>query len=259
MKALILGAGYGTRLQRGLPGLDEERRRIYAPLIEGRAKPLLSIAGKPLVNYLLEKIERETDIRDVYIVCNNFYYPQFTDWADTLQSRLAVHLVNDGSNTNEERLGVMGDIVHAVQRGGIEDDLFVLAGDTLYDMDFGDLVHSFYEKEHSVIGVYEEKPELLHRRGIVVTNGTGRIVQFLEKPSDPPTNLAAPIAYVLTREVVSQLPEALQEGYIPELNTIEWLVGKRKGNVSTFRFARRWDVGEIKDYIAVDEEFQRMR
>ncbi len=259
MKALILGAGYGTRLQKGLQQLSPEQRAQYALLIEGKPKPLLPIASKPLIEFLLEKIEKETDIQDVYVVCNNFFYSQFEEWANGLNSRAIVHIVNDGSNSNEKRLGVIGDIVYSIQHGGIDDDLFVLAGDTLYDLHFGELKQFFYKCGHSVIGVYEVKAELLHRRGVVITNEKGRVIQFLEKPKDSPTKLASPIAYILTREAVLQLPDALQDGYNPEMNTIEWLIKKKNTEIYTFRFERRWDVGMIEDYIAVNEDFQRMR
>lgn len=257
MKALILGGGYGTRLKKGLEDLTPELREKYGGAIEGRPKPLVLVAGKPLIEYLLEKIERETPIKEVYIVTNDFYYGAFEKWLMDYSSSLSIEVFNDGSKTNEDRLGWVADINFAVNEAEVNEDLFVLAGDTLFEMDFGNLVDYFEEKQKDVLSVYEEDWSVLHRRGIVVVDDTNKVVDFLEKPTNPPTNLAAPIAYVLTKETVKRIPGFLNDNYNKEDNLIERIVKSGENEIYAFRFEKRYDIGNIADLIYVDEEFSR--
>lgn len=257
MKAIVLAAGYGIRLAKGLQELEPHLKKKYEPLVKDKPKPLVLIAGKPLIEYLLEKIEQETDISDVYIVTNNRFYGVFQNWLAEYTSSLNVKILNDGTGTNEARLGVLGDLEFAVKEGEIDDDLFVLAGDTLLEMRFGDLINYFNEKKKDVISVYEEERKALHRRGVVVVDDLGKIINFLEKPADPQTNLAAPIAYVLTKETVKRFSEFLGEDYAKESNLIEQLVKSGESEIYAFRFKKRYDVGTIADLIQADEEFSR--
>lgn len=259
MKALILGAGYGTRLAKGLAESDAPTQHKYQPLLGGKPKPLVPIAGKPLIEYLLEKIQAETTIHDVYVVTNNHFYEQFRSWQESYATPLSIHILNDGTNSNEDRLGVIGDLEYVVRSSQIRDDVLVLAGDTLFNMDFGELLQCFREKKKDLISVYREDPAVLHRRGVVVTDAYGKVLQFLEKPKNPPTNLAAPIAYVLMKETLGLLPEALHDHYQPERNLIEWIVGNSKREIHTFHFSKRYDVGVLADYIVADDDFSRVQ
>ncbi len=257
MKALILGAGYGTRLNKGFNELIPELQERYKKAIVNKPKPLVEVAGKPLVEYLLEKIEKETKIKDVYIVTNNHFFGCFEQWLEKYPTSLSVKIFDDGSTSNEDRLGVMGDIKFVVEKENIDDHLLILAGDTLFEMDFGDLVNYFNKKERDVISVYEEDPSLLHRRGIVLCNEEGRITDFLEKPENPPTNLAAPIAYAVTKNTLRKIPDFLTNDYDLEDNLIERLMKSERNEVYTFRFEKRYDIGAIEDFINIDEEFSR--
>lgn len=260
MKALILGAGYGTRLAKGLDELDQSSKRKYDPLLRGKPKPLVPIAGKPLIEYLLEKIQQETAIRDVYVITNDHFYPQFKVWQASYDTSLSIKILNDGTTSNEDRLGVIGDLEYVVRTSKIHDDLLVLAGDTLFNMDFGDLVRCFQQKKKDIISVYREDPAVLHRRGVVVTDADGRVVQFLEKPKSPPTNLAAPIAYVLMKETLPLLSEIVSTDYSREMNLIEWIIGNNRREVHTFHFSKRYDVGVVEDYIVAEHDFsERLR
>src|SRR3989344_1769087 len=256
MKALILGAGYGTRLMKGLEELPSDVRERYTLLIKDKPKILIPILGKPLVEYLLEKIAQETSVHEVYIVTNNRFYSQCLSWKRDFSTSLSVHIINDGTETNETRLGVLGDLEFALGQAQIDDDLMLLAGDTLFEMDFGELEKYFQKRGTDVISVYTEDWSVLSRRGVVVTDEQGQVTEFLEKPQHPPTNLAAPIAYILTKETLRRLPE-FHYDYNREDNLIERLVRSGRHTISTFSFPKRYDIGNIQDYVAVEAEFSR--
>ena len=211
------------------------------------------------MEYLLEKISGETDIKDVYVVTNAYFYPQFQQWQKGYQSPLNITIFNDGTLSNETRLGVLGDINFALQEGKIQDNLFILAGDTLFEMDFGALTRRFYQKQSSIISVYEENWNVLHRRGIVVADQSGKVIDFQEKPLKPKTNLAAPIAYILTKEVVTNLPKLLGPDYGKEDNLVARIIQNKTVEFHTFHFPARYDLGNIGDFIRADKIFSEKR
>src|SRR5258708_535526 len=115
MKALILAAGYATRLY---------------PLTETVAKPLLPLAGRPMLDYLLDRIHEVEEIDEIHVVTNHKFAQSFADWARTRD--VVVH--DDGTTSEEDRLGATGDIQFVIERAGLaRDDLIVIAGDNLFD------------------------------------------------------------------------------------------------------------------------------
>ena len=122
MKALILAAGYATRLQ---------------PLTDTIAKPLLPVGGRPMVDWLLEKIREVEQVDETFLVTNSRYAGQFRRWAEGT----GVTVLDDGTSTNDDRLGAIGDIRFTVERAGIDDDLLTVAGDNLFDFSHGRNAH----------------------------------------------------------------------------------------------------------------------
>ena len=257
MKAIILAAGFGTRLEQGLGKLTPSERRIYEPLIKDKPKALIPVAGKPLIEYVLEKIQEIKEIDDIYIITNNRFYPQFMAWNQTYSFSKKIEILNDGANTNENRLGAIRDLEFVINEENIDDDVLVLAGDTLFDFNLADFTQFFYLKKSDVITVYEEEKKKLARRGIVELNQKHKVLSFEEKPAEPKSNLASPPIYLFLKETLPMIKEYLNEGNDPDApgNFIKWLC--RKKDVFAFRFkGKRYDIGDMQDYINVNRVFE---
>jgi len=111
MKAILLAGGYATRLQ---------------PLTLDQPKPLLKVAGRPIMDYLIEKLEKTHQVEEYYIVTNDKFYGHFKEWEKTLKIKKPINIVNDGTLSNEDRLGSLGDIQYVIDKYNIEDDLCIL-------------------------------------------------------------------------------------------------------------------------------------
>ena len=136
MKAIILAAGYATRLY---------------PLTKNMPKPLLPIANKPIIEYILDQINTIGQIDVVYVITNNKYYQHFLNWANDFHKKNAsskrLEIINDGTMTNESRLGSIGDIHYVISQKDLNDDLFIVAGDNLFDFQLNDLITYLVRKK----------------------------------------------------------------------------------------------------------------
>ncbi len=201
MKALILAAGYATRLY---------------PLTQNTPKPLLKLRTRPIIDYILEKIEQVGDINRISVVTNNKFYAQFDEW---LTPKLAYSperyiLINDGSNTVEDRLGAIGDISLAIEKGKIEDDLLIVAGDNLFDFNLNDFIKFGLEKKpsHSICLYLPNNNPDFSRFGIAQINESSQVVDFEEKPEIPKSNLIATCIYFIPKEKLYLITKYLRDG-----------------------------------------------
>jgi glucose-1-phosphate thymidylyltransferase len=243
MKALILAAGYATRLH---------------PLTETIAKPLLPVGDRPLVDWILDKLREVEEIDELHLVTNAYHAEQFERWA----ADKSVKIHNDGTTSNEDRLGAIGDVQFVADHEGWDgEDLLVIAGDNLFDFSLADYVAWWrgIEETASAVAVYEHPVrELLSQYGIVELDPDGRIVDFLEKPERPPTNLVATAAYIYNRAHVALLHAYLAEGNTPDQpgNFIAWL--HKRAPVYAYRFAGEWfDIGTLDQLLEADNRLRR--
>ena len=177
MKALILAAGYATRLR---------------PLTDSIPKQLLPVGGRPMVDWILDGIE-ETSADEVHLVTNARFAEDFERWAQDKDVR--IH--NDGTTSNEDRLGAIGDIRFV----GLDDDLLVVAGDNLFDYSLADYEAYWRERDGSCIAVLDVGDrELAKKYGIVEVDDDDRVVGFVEKPESPPTTLCATATYLYEQD-----------------------------------------------------------
>ncbi|HLC97536.1 MAG TPA: nucleotidyltransferase family protein [Candidatus Nanoarchaeia archaeon] len=199
MKALILAAGYATRLY---------------PLTKDTPKPLLLVAGKPLLEYILEKLEDVGEIEEITIVTNARFYGHFRRWLDTSRYSKKITLLNDGTRSNEDRLGAVGDIQFVLQRETVEEDLLVIAGDNLFGFSLRDFVH-FYTENNGVSSVVlydrQDKEAIKGRYGVAVLND-GRIIDFEEKPQLPKSTLTSTACYLFNQKDLQLVSQALRQG-----------------------------------------------
>jgi glucose-1-phosphate thymidylyltransferase len=238
VKALILAAGYATRLR---------------PLTDMIPKQLLPIAERPMVDWILDRIA-ETSADEIHLVTNARFAGDFERWAQDKDVR--VH--NDGTTSNENRLGAIGDIEFVE----LDDDLLVVAGDNLFDYSLAD--YEAYWRAHpgaSCVAVLDVgDPELAKKYGIVDVDEEDRIIGFVEKPEDPPTTLCATATYLYAREHVRLIPTYLEEENPPDQpgNYVAWL--HTRAPVYAYRFEGEWyDIGDANQLLEADNRMRRRR
>jgi glucose-1-phosphate thymidylyltransferase len=245
MKAIILAAGYATRLR---------------PLTENRAKPLLPLAGRPLIDYVCDKVEEVGDVDELHVVTNSRFAAGFEAWAREHQGRLRPVVHDDGTDTNETRLGAIGDIRFTVERGGLAGEhLLIVAGDNLFDFSLADYVDFWRAKgDGSCIALYQcPDPDLVPQYSVVELGQNDRVISFVEKPPQPKTNLVGIATYLYRAEHAALIPTYLEEGNSPDApgNLVAWLYPRVP--VYGYRFAGEWvDIGDKRQLLEADNKLR---
>ncbi len=210
MKAIILAAGYATRLY---------------PLTKDRAKPLLPVQGRPIIDYLVDHARRIPDLDAIKVVSNDRFSPQFEAWASQRghQTRgtdgrtIPIHVLNDGTVSQEDRLGAIGDMQFCIDHFGIDDDLLVLAGDTLFTGSLFKAWEVFREHGQDLILASPVSPgEDPSRFAIAQTDADGLVQHLEEKPKEPKSNLAVFALYFYRRDTVPMIRQYLAAGHNPD-------------------------------------------
>jgi glucose-1-phosphate thymidylyltransferase len=239
VKALVLAAGYATRLY---------------PLTETVAKPLLPVGGRPMLDWILERIRAVREVDAIHVVTNHKFAESFAAWADGKD----VQVHDDGTLNEDDRLGAIGDIRFVLDAAAIDDDLLVIAGDNLLEFDLGGLVAFRRERGGSALAVHDVgSRELARKFGIVALDANERVVDFVEKPADPPSTLAATATYVFAREHVRLVRTYLHEGNPPDQpgNFVAWL--QRREPVYGYLFDGEWrDIGDHEQLLAADNSLR---
>ena len=245
MKVLILAAGYGTRLY---------PRTRYFP------KPLLKVGNKPMINYLLKNIEKLNGISRIIVVTNDRFFKQFKDWGKSLNMRYPIHIVNDLTQSPEDKLGAIGDMHFVFNHEGFNENFLVLGGDNLFKGSLVDFMHFAKSKQPSVsVGVFDIKNKTQARHyGVVRLDRKNRIIEFSEKPSRPKSSLVAMCLYYFPQGKARLIEEYLQDSLNSRDTTgsfIDWLSGEDK--VYGFKFCDFWfDIGHAHTYQKVERLFK---
>jgi glucose-1-phosphate thymidylyltransferase len=203
-----------------------------------------------MVDWILDRIA-ETSADEVHLVTNARFAPDFERWA----ADKGVQVHDDGTTSNEDRLGAIGDI----QFVGLDDDLLAIAGDNLFDYSLADYEAYWRAKGGSCVAVHDVRDlELAKKYGIVDVDDDDRITNFVEKPDDPPTTLCATATYLYTREHARLIDTYLAEGNPPDQpgNYIAWL--HRREPVYAYRFVGEWyDIGDQAQLLEADNRMRR--
>ena len=239
MKCLILAAGYATRLY---------------PLTENFPKPLLEVKGKTIIDWLIEDLNSLNVIDEYYIVTNHKFYNHFVAW--NKYSNLKV--IDDGTSTNETRLGAIRDIELVINKEKIDDDLLVMAGDNLLDFSFKNFIDYQKEKKTScVFRTYQADINKLRRTGVAEIDDNDVIINMEEKPQEPKSNWAIPPFYIFTSNDLKYIPEALSSGVSTDApgSFLSYLVSKTKVHAFLMN-GHRYDVGTIESYNEIKENYK---
>ncbi len=248
MKAILLAAGYATRLR---------------PLTNTLAKPLLPLAGRPIVDYLYDKVAEVSEIDGVHVVTNHKFAGGFRDWADKHGGKIPIFVHDDGTLSNDDRLGAIGDILFTIEKGHLDgDDLLICAGDNLFDYSLAEYVAYWRTKgEASALALYQCKDvELVKQYSIVELDPTDRIVSFIEKPKNPTTNLVGTATYIYHRKHIPLIRQYLAEGNSPDQpgHLVAWL--HKRAPMYGYRFKGGWfDIGNLQELLTADNLMRERR
>jgi glucose-1-phosphate thymidylyltransferase len=245
MNALILAAGYATRLY---------------PLTLVKAKPLLTVRGKPIIEWVVDNLMDVPDLETVYIVTNDKFTSDFQAWSERYQDRqpkFKFKIINDGSKSDEDKLGAIGDIHFVVARENLSlSDLLVVAGDNLFSESLAGFAASAKGTE-ATIAVYDVgDAEAIKKYGNIAIDADGIITHFEEKPEKPRGTLAAIALYYYSPGVLSLLTTYLAAGNNPDQpgRFVQWLYTRK--SVKTFQIKSKWlDIGSKEGLQKANEIF----
>jgi glucose-1-phosphate thymidylyltransferase len=244
MKGVILAAGYATRLR---------------PLTADVPKHLLPVGGRPMLDWVLDRVGEVQEVDALHLVTNSRFAPAFRRWAESHD----VTVQDDGTTSNEDRLGAVGDLRLAIEEARLEDDeLIVLAGDNLFEFSLPHFVEWWRARPQpsSAVPLHDVGDlELATNYGIAETDSGERIVRFVEKPSDPPSTLASTLVYLLPPAHVSLVRTYLDEGQSPDNagSFLGWLAAREP--VYGYRFEGAWyDIGNHDQLLEADNRQRRL-
>jgi len=238
MKTIILAGGYATRLH---------------PITEARAKPLLPVAGRPIIDYVLDSYT----LPDRPIVSTNRRFaPQFTAWEE--ESGRSVEIVVEETRSEEEKLGTVGAIHFLIEKLGIEEDILVLGGDNIFEFPLEDFLSAYHGRP--VIALYDVKDleRVRGRYGVAIVEAD-RIVEFQEKPQEPGSTLASTACYIYPKEILPLITKFLQTAGAGEdapgyFNA--WLLKEAGVTIDAFTFDSGWyDIGDRASYIEANQRY----
>ncbi len=249
MNAVILCAGFATRMY---------------PLTKNFPKPLLEVAGKPVIDYLMEQVVTLPEIESVHIISNSKFCHHFTHWCsekkkEGLFGGISVIIHNDGSVDNESRLGAAGDLFLALQKIGRPGKILVSGGDNIYRFSIKPLWKIFLENEgHCIPALVETELEKLQKTGVLEIGKNDRVIRLHEKPVEPPSTWTSPPLYFFEPSIWSVLENFLKTeanhdapGYF-----IDYLC--RQETVQAVKLnSTRLDIGSVQSYYQADRELRQ--
>ena len=240
MKCLILAAGYATRLY---------------PLTENFPKPLLKVQDKPILDWLIDDIEASGEVDEYIVISNHKFAHHFDNWA---KDKKKVTVVDDGTESNETRLGAVKDIQFTIEKLGLNDDLLVIAGDNLLDFSLTRFVAYAKEKNAScIMRYYEPSEQKLLKCGVVTVDETDRILRMTEKSLTPETHWCCPPFYYYTKEDARLVAKGIEAGCGTDApgSYIAWLCTQTTVYAMEMP-GSRYDIGNLESYEKVQTEYK---
>ena len=241
MKCIVLAAGYATRLY---------------PLTENFPKPLLTVGDKTILDWLIGDIDSSGVVDEYVVISNHKFSSHFDKWAK--DSPYNITVVDDGTSTNETRLGAVRDVQFAIDKLDIRSDMLVIAGDNVLDFSLTKFINYALEKKTScIMRYYEPSFEKLLKCGVVTVDDSDLILDMTEKSPAPATNWCCPPFYYYTLEDSLRIPDAIAAGcgvdapgsYIAWLRTVSPVHAMEMPG-------KRYDIGNLESYERVKSEYK---
>ncbi len=240
MKCLILAAGYATRLY---------------PLTENFPKPLLEVKGKTILDWLIEDIDKTGLVAGYIVVTNHKFASIFDEWAK--KEPYGITVVDDGTESNETRLGAVRDIEYALNKLDLHDDVLIIAGDNLLDFSLSSLLKYALGKGTScVMRYYEPSIDRLKKSGVLTLEGE-RIIGMEEKPSEPHSHWLCPPFYFYKQKDIVRIGEAIASGCGVDApgSLVAWLC-KQTHIYAMEMPGKRYDIGTLENYQSIKESYK---
>lgn len=241
MKCLILAAGYATRLY---------------PLTQNFPKPLLTIGEKSILDWLVDDIDTSGAVDEYIVISNHKYAVHFNEWAKSKAQKITV--VDDGTDTNETRLGAVKDIQFAIDSLGLDSDMLVIAGDNVLDFSLTQFIAYAKEKNTScVMRYYEPEDKKLLKSGVVTVDDNGKILNMTEKSPTPATHWCCPPFYYYTKEDARLVQKGIESGCGTDApgSYIAWLCTQTTVHAMEMP-GKRYDIGNLESYEKVKSEYK---
>ena len=240
MKCLILAAGYATRLY---------------PLTENFPKPLLQVKGKTILDWLVDDIHTAGLVDEFVVISNHRFAHHFEDWAKTKPQSITV--VDDGTESNETRLGAVKDIQFAIDKLGLDEDLLVIAGDNVLDFSLTRFMDYAQKKGTScILRYYEPSEQKLLKCGVVTIDESDRVLEMTEKSPTPATHWCCPPFYYYTAADARKVAQGIAAGCGTDApgSFIAWLCKQSPVHAMEMP-GKRYDIGNLESYEKVRKEY----
>lgn len=241
MKCMILAAGYATRLY---------------PLTENFPKPLLKAGEKTILDWLIDDIETAGVVDEYVVISNHKFAEHFDAWARTRDEKITV--VDDGTSTNETRLGAVKDIQFVMEKLNIDDDMLVIAGDNVLDFSLCGFIDYAVKKQAScLLRYYEGDDQKLLKCGVVTVDEHDKILRMTEKSPTPETHWCCPPFYYYTREDARLVGKGIEAGCGTDApgSYMAWLCTQTEVYAMEMP-GKRYDIGNLESYERVQMEYK---
>ena len=243
MKAIVLAAGYATRLY---------------PLTLNKPKALLTIGKETILDFVINEIKTISEIDEIFIVTNDKFYDQFCSWNITAEKSVKITVLNDNTTDDATKLGAIGDIQYVIDTMNISDDILVMASDNIFTFRLYDFYEEFKNKYKDMILVSKiESRDDLKRMANVVMDENGKVLNMVEKPAEPISDIAAFASYLYTKDTVPMINEYLKQGNNPDAPGFfpSWLYKQK--DLYAYKFEGKcYDIGTPQAYEEVGKIFK---
>ena len=242
MKTIVIAAGYATRL---------------GELTKDFPKPLLKIGDNTILGRMLDDIDRIPDIDEHIIVTNHKFASIFEEWAKEQHYTKPITIIDDGTESNETRLGAVCDLLYVIEQLNINDDMLVVAADNLLFFSFQEFVNFAKQKGSSCIMCHEQPSiEKLQRTGVIVMDEHNRVLNMEEKPQQPKSHWAVPPFYIYLKNDLDLVRHSVENGCGKDApgNLAHYMVEKTTMHAWPMS-AGRFDIGSLDTYKEACERF----
>ena len=231
IKAVVLAGGFATRLY---------------PVTQALPKPLLPVGGRPVIDYIIENLEKCDCVDEIIVSTNKRFENHFRNWLEDLNCTKKIRIVVEDASDETQKLGTIGALNFLIDSQKLQDDCLIIGGDNVFDFEISEFVNYYRQVKKPVIALYDIKDLEKAKKFGVVCVKDNKVVDFAEKPSEPPSSLVSTCCYIFPKDVLTLIPKYLEEskqndapGYF-----ISWLKGMEETHA--FVFDNQWfDIGDM--------------